>query len=65
MYECIKTRVKDINPNEDVLVYRYYVPCPLCDTNNKAYSYDGKFFGNIQLSCNYCGVYYRAVVKRG
>ncbi|MNV48662.1 hypothetical protein D3C71_1405810 [compost metagenome] len=65
LYECMETIVKDVNPKEDTRVYKYYVPCPLCDTGNRAYSYDGRFFGNIQLNCSHCGIYYRAVVKRG
>lgn len=66
IYECILTRVRDINENEDILVYKYNVPCPVCNTGvARAYSYDGKFFGNIQLCCNECGIFYRPVIKRG
>lgn len=64
LYDCVLTRVPDINPKEDIIVFKYDVPCPLCDTPNKAYSYDAIHFGNTQLTCNSCGIYYRPVILR-
>lgn len=58
--------VPDIDPINETIIYRYTVPCPICDTENRgAYSYDGEFFANTQMTCSYCGVYYRPVKYRG
>lgn len=64
LYDCILTRVPDLNSDQDILVFKYNVPCPLCDTPNKGYSYDAIHFGNTQLTCNNCGIYYRPVILR-
>lgn len=64
LYQVIKTRVPEVNKNEDIIVYKYEVPCPVCNNNNYAFSYDGKYFGNIQINCKSCGVYFRPVIKR-
>jgi hypothetical protein len=65
IYECILTRVPDVNKTEDILVYKYIVPCPVCDEGKaKAYSYDGVFFGNVQVCCDTCGVFFRPISKR-
>jgi hypothetical protein len=63
LYKVMLTRVMDVNPNHDIYVYQYKVPCPVCNAENSAFSYDGKFFGNIQLCCKNCGVYFRPVVS--
>ena len=57
-------RVREINLNEDIIVYKYNVPCPLCEYDSMAFSYDGKFFVNTQLNCRHCGIYFRPVIKR-
>ena len=63
LYDCIVTKIPELG-EEDRIVYKYNIPCPVCDTQNRGFSYDGKFFNNIQITCNYCGIYYRGVVKR-
>jgi hypothetical protein len=63
MYECLLTKVKEINPDEEILVYKYKIPCPLCDTLNRGFSYDGIFFSNTQITCSNCGIYYRGIAK--
>lgn len=64
LQQAILTRVKEINPNEDIIVYKYKVPCPVCGNEAIAVSMDGKFFHDIQLNCRNCGVFFRPVVKR-
>lgn len=64
LHQVILTRVPEINKEEDILVYKYKVPCPLCNTDTMAFSYDGKFFSNIQLNCRHCGIFFRPVIKR-
>lgn len=64
LYQVILTRVMEVNPDEDTFVYKYKVPCPVCGHKTLAFSYDGKYFSNIQLNCRHCGVFFRPVVKR-
>jgi hypothetical protein len=64
LHQTIITRVPEVNPDEDIMVHKYKVPCPVCGFESIAFSYDGKFFSNIQLNCRYCGVFFRPVVKR-
>lgn len=64
LHQAILTRVKEINQNEDILVYKYKVPCPVCNHEAIAISMDGKFFHDIQINCRNCGVFFRPVVKR-
>lgn len=55
----------DIDPINETMIYRYSVPCPVCDTENTgAYSHDGRFFSNTQMCCSHCGIYYRPIRKR-
>ena len=64
LHQAILTRVKEINPDEDIIVYKYKVPCPLCGHETISISMDGKFFHDIQLNCRNCGVFFRPVIKR-
>jgi hypothetical protein len=64
LHQAIETRVPEVNPDEDIIVYRYKVPCPVCNDEVLAHSYDGKYFSNIQVNCRYCGVFFKPVVKR-
>jgi hypothetical protein len=57
------TRVKDVNPDEDIPVYLYDIPCPVCMFENKAHSYDQIVFINFQITCRQCGVFYRPMVE--
>lgn len=63
LYKAIWTKVPEINNDENITIYHYNVPCPLCNTPVDAFSYDGKFFGNMQLNCRCCGIYFRPVVE--
>lgn len=65
LHQAVLTRVKEINMDEDIILYRYKVPCPVCDTEAIAMSLDGRFFHDIQLNCRTCGVFFRPVIKRG
>jgi hypothetical protein len=67
LYQAIFTRVKEVNLNEDIMVYKYRVPCPVCEyeDENIGFSYDGKYFNNTQMNCRHCGVFFRPVIKRG
>lgn len=62
--DVIRTKVPEINNKEEINVFIYNVPCPLCDSHNRGYSYNGKYFNDIQLSCKNCGIYFRPIVKR-
>lgn len=64
LHQAILTRVKEINQDEDIMVYKYKVPCPLCGQETIATSLDGKFFHDIQLNCRNCGIFFRPIVKR-
>ena len=64
LYEFGYAKVAEINPNDETMVFKYHVPCPICDTKNRGFSYDGKYFMNTQITCSHCGVYYRPVIKR-
>jgi len=64
LHQVILGRVKEIDPDEDIMLYKYKVPCPVCDHQAVAISMDGKFFHDIQLNCRNCGVFFRPVVKR-
>lgn len=65
LYEAFLTRVPDINPNKDILVFHYKVPCPVCNSiNNFGYSYNGFTFANAQICCKDCGVFFRPVIRR-
>ena len=64
LYEFGYAKVKEVNENEEIMVFKYRVPCPICDTLNRGFSYDGRYFMNTQITCNHCGVYYRPVIKR-
>lgn len=48
----------------DKTIYKYNVPCPVCNTYVKCYSYDGKYFENIQVNCKNCGIFFKPVIKR-
>jgi transcription elongation factor Elf1 len=61
--QVISTRVNSVNKDEDILVYKYDVPCPVCNSRNSGFSYDGKFFGDTHINCKYCGIYFRPIVK--
>lgn len=63
LYKAISAVVPDINAHESIPIYHYNVPCPLCKSSTSAFSYDGKFFGNMQLNCKCCGIYFRPVVE--
>lgn len=64
LYNVSMVKVKQINPDKEIRLYRYYVPCPLCDYDTEAYSYDGQYFQNIQINCKNCGIFFRPVIKR-
>jgi hypothetical protein len=65
LYDCNMGLIEEVDPKNEVLIYRYMIPCPLCGTLNRgAYSYDGVFFANTQMVCSDCGIYYRPVILR-
>lgn len=55
--------VKDVDPINPVSVHIYNAPCPVCNFENTVHSYDGYTFITFQLTCKYCGVYYRPAVE--
>lgn len=64
LHNVSMVKVREINPDEEIKLYRYHVPCPLCDHNTDAYSFDGQYFQNIQTNCKNCGIFFRPVIKR-
>jgi len=66
LYQAVLARVKEVDPNKDIIVYKYKVPCPLCDykEENISFSYDGKYFNNTQVNCRHCGIFFRPVMRR-
>ena len=64
LYEFGYAKVKEVDEHNETMVFKYWVPCPVCETKNRAFSYDGQYFMNTQITCSHCGVYYRGVVKR-
>ncbi len=55
--------VPEIDSKNETQIYEYKIPCPLCNTENYGYSYDGKLFSIIKINCSFCGIYFRPVVK--
>jgi transcription elongation factor Elf1 len=64
LYQAIMTVVPEVKKNEEIMVLKYKIPCPLCGHENIGFSYDGKMFANIQLNCRWCGIFFRPVIKR-
>ena len=64
LHQATLSRVKEINPDEDTIIYKYKVLCPVCSHEALAMSLDGKMFHDIQLNCRHCGIFFRPVIKR-
>lgn len=64
LYEFGYAKVAEVSLDEETMVFKYWVPCPVCDNKNRGFSYDGQYFMNTQITCSHCGVYYRPVKKR-